>query len=305
MAKKNTALLDVMGIDTSRWQTKKRMPWKIAPPGVSFIFVKASQDNWQDSHFTHHWEGGRRHGLLRGAYHYLKTKREVQPQIDALCRAIDADPGELPAVCDQETARKVSPQQARDVTMDFLEGVERRTGRTPILYSYKSHIDHLAKGASAAEMAEFRRFPFWYARYPLRYDRPGAKKRPQKLGLLRVPKMLPFVDIWQVTSKNPLWAGLREWYHHDLDVNLCSSETLARLTSSTPPAPLLDVERAWDYNRREVTDHPTRAYITAHVQADPWGSPAEIVRSIAAAQAEAGLEADGMVGPKTRAKWGL
>ncbi|MDR6243129.1 GH25 family lysozyme [Paenibacillus hunanensis] len=144
----------------SRWQGN--INWgDVAKSGVSFVFVKASQ-NKIDPMFIQNITGARKAGLLVGAYHYLDesvtTPAQARAAANKFYTAILAGGGvDLPPVLDYESkATGVTPAQATAIALAFLQEIERLTGKRPMLYTYPSFIGNFT-GLSA--------YPLWIARY--------------------------------------------------------------------------------------------------------------------------------------------
>lgn len=46
---------------------------KVKHAGIKFVYIKATEGNsFRDPRFTHNYNGSRRHGILRGAYHFAQ-----------------------------------------------------------------------------------------------------------------------------------------------------------------------------------------------------------------------------------------
>ncbi len=151
---------NAQGIDVSRWQGN--INWgDVAKSGVSFVFVKASQ-NKIDPMFIKNIVAARAVGLLVGAYHYLDesvtTPAQARAAANKFYTAIMAGGGvDLPPVLDYESkAPGMTPAQATAVALAFLQEIERLTGKRPMLYTYPSFIGNFS-GLSA--------YPLWIARY--------------------------------------------------------------------------------------------------------------------------------------------
>lgn len=302
MAVKRISVLDDLdiGTDVSKWQKPKRLKLGkgIIPKHVAFAYVKSSQWDWIDSAFQSHWDGFKADGVPRGAYHYFETDRPVGPQVDAMCRALEADAGELPPVCDQETADRVKePARAADITLEFLLKLEEKLGVLPMLYSYSHHLKKHLKGQGHL----FARYPLWLANYPTRY----RLMAPKASKWIKSPKGWREASIWQISSKNPRWAKLRKWYKRDLDVNVARPPDLTWLLQGVPlvngllsPA---EEQRAVDYNRRQDLPPALWASILSRSEGD-WNvwNQEEFAELVAALQLRLDLDADGMVGPKTK-----
>ncbi len=151
---------NAQGIDVSRWQGN--INWRdVAKSGVSFVFVKATQ-NRIDPMFIKNITAARAAGLLVGAYHYLDESVTDPAQARAAAgkfyKAIMLGGGvDLPPVLDYEhKSNSVSTVAASAIALAFLQEIERLTGKRPMLYTYPSFIGNFSN---------LQQYPLWIARY--------------------------------------------------------------------------------------------------------------------------------------------
>jgi lysozyme len=96
--------------------------------------------------FKNHWPGAKAAGLLRGAYHFYVEATSPEKQADNFLQVLGDDPGELPPVVDVERLRKVvngqivtvpiqNPAKFRDSILTYMQVLETRLGRRPIIYT--------------------------------------------------------------------------------------------------------------------------------------------------------------------------
>lgn len=152
----------VHGIDVSKYQGQ--IDWEqVRQAGVSFAFIKATEGGDRlDSRFHENWEGARRAGIARGAYHFTYWCRPMADQIAWFIRNVPRDPDALPPVLDVEwnfqsptCPRRIPVAQAQAKMREFLHAMERHYGKRPIIYAdIKFHREVLANG-------EFAQYPFW------------------------------------------------------------------------------------------------------------------------------------------------
>jgi lysozyme len=157
-----TSAHQVHGIDISKWQGT--IDWPAARAGgVAFVFIKATEGgDLLDSRFHENWEGARRAGIPRGAYHFTYWCRPMAEQVAWFKRNVPNDPDALPPVLDVEwnfqsptCPRRVSKELALSKMREFLVEMERHTGKRPIIYAdIKFHREILANG-------EFAEYPYW------------------------------------------------------------------------------------------------------------------------------------------------
>ncbi|GGG13602.1 glycoside hydrolase family 25 protein [Paenibacillus aceti] len=152
---------NAQGIDVSHWQGK--IDWaKVAASGISFAFIKATQ-NRIDERFIENARGAKAAGLLVGAYHYLdnsivtEAKARIAAQLFFSAMQSEGVKFDLPPVLDYESkSGSLSAAGTNAVAKAFLAEIERLTGVRPILYTYPAFIGNFS-GLS--------QYPLWIARY--------------------------------------------------------------------------------------------------------------------------------------------
>lgn len=155
---------EVHGIDISHHQGK--IDWKLLAHNkdsrfpIHFIFLKATEGgDYGDDTFVQHFDSARKHGFIRGAYHYFIPKTDARKQADFFIRTVALEKGDLPPVLDVETIGKQSPQQLKTSVKTWLDRVEAHYGVKPILYtSYKFKKRYLSDSI-------FNTYPYWIAHY--------------------------------------------------------------------------------------------------------------------------------------------
>ncbi|HKQ05779.1 MAG TPA: GH25 family lysozyme [Blastocatellia bacterium] len=152
---------DNNGIDITYYQG--RVDWsKLDKSKIKFVFLRAGVGTKKDRGFERNWQGYKAVGILRGAYHIYSFENGAKEQATAFLQALGADVGELPPVLDLEPslAHTTLPDAATlaAAVKIWLDVVEHRTGRKPIIYAYKAFWDeHLT--------AEFGGYPLWIGSY--------------------------------------------------------------------------------------------------------------------------------------------
>ncbi len=155
----------IHGIDVSRYQ--QRIDWervanmRVGPKRIHFTFIKATEGSWmQDPYFDHNWKQSRRHGLIRGAYHYFLPDISPRDQARLFIRTVRLQSGDLPPVVDVEEQRGMTPAQVRKHLKTFLDLLRQHYGVRPIIYTnrdfYKNHFAH---------QPDFKPYAFWIAHY--------------------------------------------------------------------------------------------------------------------------------------------
>lgn len=132
----------VHGIDVARFQDW--IDWKqVRRAGIEFAFIKATEGgDLLDPRFKENWQGAKKAGIARGAYHfyYFCTPPEVQARW--FIRNVPKRGKALPPVLDMEwnpfsptcTKRPPGAEVRRQVRV-FLDIVERHYGQRPIIYT--------------------------------------------------------------------------------------------------------------------------------------------------------------------------
>ena len=183
----------VMGIDVSHYQPD--VDWETVRSSVSFVFIKAT-DSLQglDPRFASHWEGARKAGIPRGAYHFFHPKHAVDAQVANFTRHLKSDPGELPPVVDVEEFRdeyqSFSCEQLAEMLKRFSQGVEKELGRKPMIYTNSQTWK-----SSFCAQPYLVDHPLWLAEYRQQPSEP------------RLPEGWKRWDFWQYTEKGTV-AGI-------------------------------------------------------------------------------------------------
>lgn len=150
----------VHGIDAARYQTD--INWPVAQAsGVSFAFVKATEGgDVLDPMFQSHWQGARRAGVPRGAYHFWYHCRPAHEQADWFIRNVPREAGALPPVLDMEWTRsrncptRPSGAHNRAEARKFLNILTAHYGQRPIIYTT---VDYYRDN----DMGQLSGYEFW------------------------------------------------------------------------------------------------------------------------------------------------
>lgn len=153
------------GLDTSSWQHPHgaAVDWHAAAAaGHTFAFIKATEGTGPaNRYYESDVHNARAAGLLIGSYHMARPAMEPAQQAHALADRIQSVGGpQLPPVLDLENAEDLDPDQLAEWTQVFLDTLQQRTGRTPILYTYRYFW--IEKMANTTRFAEY---PLWLAEY--------------------------------------------------------------------------------------------------------------------------------------------
>ena len=167
--------LRALGVDISFWQGKPDFE-KMRKAGASCVYVKASQNLWEDKSFRHNWEGAKAAGLLRGAYHFYDMRDgsdTPKRQAEYFANLLVDDPGELLPAMDFESPGIAGypdypdHDQSDKIVRQFSEKVKQILGHTPILYT---NLAGITKLDPLTEMV--KNMELWIAWYNLKAHRP-------------------------------------------------------------------------------------------------------------------------------------
>ncbi|MEQ8273423.1 MAG: GH25 family lysozyme [Deltaproteobacteria bacterium] len=129
------ATYPIRGLDVSHHQG--RIDWSRVA-GVDFVYVKATEGgDHRDTRFAENFDGARRAGLPRGAYHFFTFCRSGRVQADNFAAVVPTD-AELPMAVDLEfggnCTRRPSWVELRNELTTFVDTIEARYGEPPVLY---------------------------------------------------------------------------------------------------------------------------------------------------------------------------
>jgi lysozyme len=154
----------IHGIDVSRhqgginWSLVKAM--QVDSIRIRFAFIKATQGIMlRDRYFQYNWQEAKKHGIIRGAYHYFSPDTDPLLQARHFCRTVKLEPGDLPPVLDVEERGSLTREELSRRVQVWMDHVERETGVTPILYSGKRFYEDQLR-----DWLETK-YPLWIAHY--------------------------------------------------------------------------------------------------------------------------------------------
>ncbi len=158
---------NIRGIDISHYQ--KDINWlalkqaKLNGFPIRFVIIKASEGrDIRDHRFCDNFENARRHGFVRGAYHFFNPQSDPVKQAQHYFQHVNLLPGDMPPILDvEDRGSKPLAEFQRDV-LRWMDYAERKTGVVPILYTYtRFKYDYLRD-------PRFDKYPLWVARYNMR-----------------------------------------------------------------------------------------------------------------------------------------
>ncbi len=200
----DTALNDtvpILGIDVSHYQGD--VNWnEIKEAGISFMYTKASQGTeFKDSRFKENWDGAKKAGIYRGAYHFYVSGEDPIKQAENFLQQIGQfEKSEIPPVLDlEELSIKNSPdiQIFQKNVLKWLKTIKDSLNVKPIIYTDPSFGDKYLNNK------KFSDYKLWIAEY-------GVKEP-------RLPKAWEGKDwtIWQRTSRGSIEGAVGN-VDHDL-----------------------------------------------------------------------------------------
>ncbi|HQQ97188.1 MAG TPA: GH25 family lysozyme [Cyclobacteriaceae bacterium] len=155
----------INGIDTSHHQIFNDYT-QLNGTNNEFVFIKASQELFEDPNFVQHSMGFARTKLLRGAYHYLTFAKSGKDQAECFLAAVrkSAVPMDLPPVLDVEDVKEtLTPVQCETIISDWLKVVRDSVKTMPIIYTGGWYWrDPLRLNNTE----NFKGYPLWTSRYP-------------------------------------------------------------------------------------------------------------------------------------------
>lgn len=131
---------------------------------VFFVYVKATEGaTVKDRTFDIRMTEAERHGITKGAYHFLRLGSPVEEQIKNFTETANWSEGDLPPALDVEVESEIQAHgvaRLLDMTYTWLEEVEQKMNVRPIIYTRESIRDkYLAKDP------RFAKYQCWIARY--------------------------------------------------------------------------------------------------------------------------------------------
>lgn len=157
-----------LGVDTSHWNGICNFPL-MKSKGIKFGITKATDVGWGtkkgfvDDKAVHNYTEMGKVGMLRGGYHWLDP-RYGSPEYQAdfyLDNFYFKYPTELPPALDFEDNEVISWSDMLWKAQVWLERVEKKTQRLPILYTSNGYMANFFQ--SKAGFLE--RYPLWVAHY--------------------------------------------------------------------------------------------------------------------------------------------
>jgi lysozyme len=227
----------VRGIDVSNHQGL--IDWDaVAGAGYNFAFMKATQGtNFKDAWFPQNWEGAKRVGMQRGAYHFMEpyNNKDARDEADFFWKYVVEDNGFEETdmlVLDAETTNDVYNGDYGEWCAYWLQIIQSYTEYTPLIYTAKKYINDL--NLTTPRLSEFG---LWLAQWIINIANPGNIPSP--------PANSPWnlTAFWQYTDKGRV-PGVSTLCDMNLfNGSLDQMKLYGKLAIENPPPPQqIDVE---------------------------------------------------------------
>lgn len=134
----------------------------VANDNQSFAFIKATEGtSYTNPYFSSDSKKAKAAGLTIGSYHYARPGGDPRQEAQFYTKELANQPQpSLPPALDLEETGGLSPSQLQKWVRDWVDEVEKQTGRTPIMYTYYSFwINNMGN------TTEFSDMPLWLAYY--------------------------------------------------------------------------------------------------------------------------------------------
>ena len=162
---------------------------------VFFAYMKATEGaTIKDDMFSVRMTEAERHGIIKGAYHFLHLGSTVDAQLKNFLETATWTHGDLPPALDVEVEneiKKYGVTTLQSMIIEWLEKVEKRMGVRPVIYTRESIRNKYLNDS------RFKKYQFWIARY--------SDKGPDNFDW----------QIWQKTEK-----GQMSGHKGNVDINL-------------------------------------------------------------------------------------
>jgi lysozyme len=226
----------VRGIDVSAWDPY--IDWqRVRNQDIRFAIIKSTEGvDYFNKYFNEQWAGSKSVGILRGAYHYLRAAQDGAKQADFFLSKVDVQDGDLPPFLDIEGANNDGATNSQFIgnTQKWLERVESKTGRKPIVYSTAAFLRERLSGNNGKPPPWAKNYQIWVAQYPFSYSADGGFQPTQPAGWGEW-------IIWQYSGDHDTLDGIYQdeararLVRVDLNVYRHSIEELYKLANAQQP----------------------------------------------------------------------
>ncbi|MCK5845800.1 MAG: glycoside hydrolase family 25 protein [Bacteroidales bacterium] len=154
---------EVYGIDISRhqgvinWSVLSNFKFRYHK--IDFIYIKATEsDNWIDNRYDINWINSKKHGFIRGAYHFFDPNTKSSTQMENFFKNVKLEKGDLPPMLDVEEESLLNVQEYRNKVLQCLKLMESHYKMKPILYTNQSFYNQYFRAQ------EFAGYSLWLSR---------------------------------------------------------------------------------------------------------------------------------------------
>ncbi len=163
-------IMSVRGIDVS--DVHGAIDWyTVADSDLAYAVTQATDGITSVANtFSTNWNAIAEVGLVRGASHVFRPEIDAQAQAERFLSVVALEPGDLPPVAIVQTHSQVNVDTLVTRLQTWLNFIERKTQRQPILYTTLSFWDSLG------QVPELTQYPLWIV------DRSIAPKPKLPLG---------------------------------------------------------------------------------------------------------------------------
>ena len=152
----------IRGLDVSSCQGV--IKWKLVPDDFRFIIVKVSEGVLGlDPMRRLNIEGAMASGHVVGVYHFFRSSMDPVGQAERLWQALGDTMPSFVALDFETIADGISPTEAVNRLLRCVEAVEKRFGRSPLVYTYPWFAKSMGSALTVA--TELARCPLWMADY--------------------------------------------------------------------------------------------------------------------------------------------
>lgn len=151
----------VDGIDVSQWQGEVNFV-AVRNANYRFAIARAASGTKPDEKFATNWSKMKSAGLIRGVYQYFRPALDGATQanvlLDVVERAGGLEASDFPPVIDVEELGGRTPAQMMVEVRKWVDVVQRRTGRRPIIYANQHWEEEYGNPSNLG-------LPLWVAKY--------------------------------------------------------------------------------------------------------------------------------------------
>jgi len=174
----------IHGIDISAYDPY--IDWQmVRGQDIRFAIIKSTEGAGYFSNcFNEQWAGAKSVGILRGSYHYLRAGIDGGLQADFFLSKVNVQDGDLPPFLDIEGANNVGATNSQFISnaQKWLERVEAKTGRRPIVYSTAAFLKDKLNGTNRQPPLWAKNYKTWVAQYFYSYSADGGGQPTQPVG---------------------------------------------------------------------------------------------------------------------------